>query len=424
MEIRALQPREQAACISLWRAVWPGDNEAYFRRYFEGDVEWLPYYTQVAVDGGRIVSAVHVCKRTVACGDFRLQMGGVANVATLPEYRGRGLNRACLRAAIGVMEADAMDFALLFTGINGYYAKEGFATVPRTRLRCTLRAGRKPVPTGIEVRPAQADDLGQLFAIYDAYNAVRPIAVQRSPAYWRDWVGMTPATLARPDPPLVAVFADGRIAGYVTYQANFYQGHQVTEDYAHVTEYGALPDGNPGKSGASLRTEPAANDRCESGDAIALALLGAVSERATESGKRELHLNIALDAPVRAAAATLCESCVETVTESAMGRLLHRDSLLRSLLLEWNDRWIEAGRPGGELAFESPYGPVGIDAPGQFLRVRTDDVPAMRMSHSTLLTLIFGAMTAEQAAPDPSVVPQLGALFPPRDSVYWSADGF
>ena len=59
MEIRALRENEQDACVELWRTVWPGDNEAYFRRYFEGDVDWLPYYTQVAVDGGRL--ADHRC---------------------------------------------------------------------------------------------------------------------------------------------------------------------------------------------------------------------------------------------------------------------------------------------------------------------------------------------------------------------------
>ena len=85
MEVRALRESERDACLAMWRTVWPGASEAYFRRYFEGDVEWLPYYTQVAVDAGRVVSAVHICKRTVACGDFRLQMGGIANVATLPE---------------------------------------------------------------------------------------------------------------------------------------------------------------------------------------------------------------------------------------------------------------------------------------------------------------------------------------------------
>src|SRR5689334_12099346 len=115
MEVRALQPEEREACLDLWCTVWAADSRPYFRRYFYGDVEWLPYYTQVAVVEGKIVSAVHICKRSVACGEFRLTMGGIANVATLPEYRGQGYNTACLQHAIAVMEGDAMDFSLLFT---------------------------------------------------------------------------------------------------------------------------------------------------------------------------------------------------------------------------------------------------------------------------------------------------------------------
>ena len=54
---------------------------------------------------------------------------------------GRGIIRPACKRAIRVMEADAMDFSLLFTGIHGYYARQGYATLPRKRLRGTLRAG-------------------------------------------------------------------------------------------------------------------------------------------------------------------------------------------------------------------------------------------------------------------------------------------
>ena len=122
--------------------MWPGEGSpAYFRRYFYGDVECLPYYTQVGVLDGKIVSAVHICKRTVACGEFQLTMGGIANVATLPEYRGRGYNTRCLQSAIAVMEADAMDFSLLFTGIDDYYRRQGYETLSVEELYGSIRPG-------------------------------------------------------------------------------------------------------------------------------------------------------------------------------------------------------------------------------------------------------------------------------------------
>ncbi len=407
MEVRALREDEREACLSLWRTVWPGDNDAYFRRYFEGDIEWLPYYTQVAVDAGRIVSAVHICKRTVACGDFRLQMGGIANVATLQEYRGKGLNSACLRAAIAVMEADAMDFSLLFTGINGYYAREGYATLPRARARGVLRENRAPRSHSWIVRPARMEDLAEIFTVYGVYNQVRPIAVQRSAAYWRDWIGVNAEKLEGPDPPLVAVDSAGRVAGYIVYQANFYRGHQITEDYAYISEFGVVT-----------------NKSVPNGDELALALLEAVAVRALASGKRELHLSIALDRHIRYALKEICDTVSENVTESGMARLLSRDGLLRSLLMEWNERWIEAGRPPGTIAFETPYGPAALDASGRFLTVAGDSDTTATLSQSALLGLIFGTISPEQTAADPTCLPLLTAIFPRHDGVYWSADGF
>ena len=61
-----------------------------------------------------------------------------------------------------------------------------------------------------------------------------------------------------------------------------------------------------------------------------------------------------------------------------MARLLNRESLLRSFLLEWNDRWISAGRPPGEIVFQTPYGPVRLDASGQFLKVEAVEQSGFR----------------------------------------------
>ena len=61
-------------------------------------------------------------------------MGGIANVATLPEFRGKGYSTACLKQTIAVMEGDAMDFSLLFTGINGYYERQGYISRKRDNI--------------------------------------------------------------------------------------------------------------------------------------------------------------------------------------------------------------------------------------------------------------------------------------------------
>lgn len=401
--VRSIREEERDACVDLWCTVWPGEgSRAYFQRYFAGDIDWLPDYTQVAEIDGRIVSAVHICRRVVACGDLQLTMGGLANVATAPELRGEGYSTACLRRAIAVMEADAMDFSLLFTGINPYYAREGFVDWPRERRRGAIRADFVPRPTALRVRPATDADIPAIQTLYTAYNRTRPIAVQRSAAYWRDWIEFTPDKMG--EPPLLALNAEGKPVGYACYQVNFYRGHQINEDYAYVTEIGFSADADPQE--------------------VAAALLDAVAQRALASGKHELHVSTALERPLCTALDAMLADPEANITFSGMARLLHRDSLLRSLAPELTDRWINAGRPGGVLTFATPYGATEIDANGPFLRVYAVDTAACLLPQSALFGLLFGSLSPEEAAEEEALHPLLNALFPPHGTVFWGADGF
>ena len=407
--VRAVREDERQPCIDLWCEVWPGEGSpAYFRRYFYGDVENLPYYTQVGVLDGKIVSAVHVCKRTVACGEFRLTMGGIANVATLPEYRGRGYNTRCLQSAIAVMEADAMDFSLLFTGIDDYYRRQGYETlsVPRVygRIRPGIGSGGNS-PYG--VRAATAEDLPAIRACYDDYNRLRPIAVQRAPAYWRDWMNVHPQHV--PQTLRVALAAGSGIVGYINTgvftSAVPYSAEAVG---TRVIEYGT-------RGGLDVQAEKE----------IALALLGTVAMEMQAQGQTELRLNIALEPAILQAFAHIVTDVKGHRHGDGMVRLLHRENFLRSLAMSLNDRWIAAGRPQGSLTFATPYGPTTLDATDAFLRVSTDEPESGDvLPQAALFALLFGTMSPAEAVSDTALHSLIAALFPPQASVYYGADGF
>ncbi|HLK61295.1 MAG TPA: GNAT family N-acetyltransferase [Chthonomonadaceae bacterium] len=399
IEFRDLAEAEREACLDLWCTVWPGENSrAYFRRYFYGDVEWLPYYTQVAAVDGKLVSAVQICKRTVACGEFQLTMGGIANVATLPEFRGQGYNTECLKRAIAVMEADAMDFSLLFTGIQDYYARLGYEVLPRRQISGTIRAEYTPRPSAYTVRPATEADLPSIHAVYEAYNAHRPIAVQRSGAYWRDWLRIAPGSV--PNTLLVATKSDGQAYGYVqTGVFNSAAPYSADEVGLRVIELGMRVQG-PGVE-----------------QEVTQALLEALGERMIASGMRRMRLDIALEQAVLDALDPILEDRQEHFARSGMVRLLHRENLLKSFTIPLNGRWIAAGRPPGEIAFGTPYGSIRLDANGPFLRVTPEDPKLDDAPQSALFGLLFGAISLEQTA-------LLRSLFPPQAWVYWGADGF
>lgn len=395
-EFRAIREAEREQCLDLWRAAFKSDNRAYFARYFYRDVEWLPYYTQVAVVDGKLVSAVTICKRAVACGDLHLTMGGIGNVATLPDYRGHGYNTECLKRAVAVMEADAMDFSLLGTGINDYYARVGFATLPIEHLHGTIRAGFAPRPTACTVRPATAEDVPAIYSLYADYNRTRPIAVVRDEAYWRDWVGISPASV--PETLLVAVSPQGEVLGYVRYATHYYGGN------AGVSELGARPEGEAETTAA---------------------LLEAAAARIQAAGKQSLAFSVALEPAVLNAVDGIVEARQWKTQTGGMVRLLHRDNLLRSVAMGLNERWIAAGRPKGAVTFETPYGPTRLDANGAFLSVEPVEDTAGALPQAAFFGLLFGLLPAEQATADAALHPMLSTLFPPQAfTYYWNGDGF
>ncbi len=401
IEIRALEPREREECLALWWTVFPNAGAPrYFERYFGGDAEWLPYYTQIAVEDGRLVSAVHICKRTVALGESRLTLGGIANVATLPEYRGRGLNSQCLKAAIAVMQADAMDVSLLFTGIPEYYARQGFAAWPLPRVTGRLRASSAGA-AGLMVRPAAERDRAAIGAIYTDYNCARPLAVERSAAYWRDWLAVTPERLAANW--LVAERNSGTPVAYAEYDLHRAGAPFGPNDVPiHVREFGALREG----------------------EGAADALLGEIARQGWETGARRMMLHLPRTPALQLAAERVFESIEVEPSGSAMARPLDGLGLLRSLSPSWNDRWLSAGCPRGSFTVRLPEGAARIDATGPLLRIGPDSTPQHALSQTEFFGLMAGTLMPDALGRDLQTADLLRALFADEAGFYWGADGF
>jgi hypothetical protein len=403
---RALRPHEREECLDLWLTVWPGNRE-YFERYFFGDVEWLPYYTQVAECDGRLVSSVHICKRIVGCGDMSLTMGGIANVATLPEYRGRGYNAGCLKNAIEVMEADAMDFSLLFTGLNEYYRKFGYVDIKRSRATVHVRSDYEAHASKYLVRPAISADIPMIRRIYDSYNQYRPIAVRRSEAYWRDWIRLSPDN--RPISLHVACDGSGGAVGYV-YTGVFNSAIPYGSDEAEVRIIELCTD-------SSLEHNEEVVTHC---------LLNHVIELMKRAGT--IIAEIAFTPTVQRVLSDIGgpQGVQQSRINSGMVRILHRDNLLNSVVMCSYDRWRKAEFPAGKLVFETPYGKAVLEAVGSQIKVCASDSSGFEeselISQSEIFGLLFGSLAANPEWHRRYSL--LTALFPQQDMVYWGADGF
>ena len=402
IEFRALKDTEEEKeeCLNLWSSAFDSTSREYFARYFYGDVEWLPYYTQVAALDGKIVSSATTVKRTVSCGDFRLTLGGVANVSTYEEHRGKGYNAECLKRIIGVMEADAFDFTTLGTGITDYYSKFGYEIERSKHLSGTISGEFSPRNTQYEVRIATPEDRPAIQEIYRAYNAKRPIAVQRNESYWRGWV------CDSAEQPFLAIGANGEIVAYAATAIGTHHGSAMGDKSGGVSEFGTL-----------LK-------RPEEKREVAEALLDALTALTLANGHTRFNVDISLDEEILTSLQTTFTSRKWTPERHGMIRLLHRDNLIKSLLMELTDRWSGEGKPKGVLDFQTPYGCFRVDATGTSLKAEPVENCVEALSQSTFCALLFGSLSPQEATSDTTRHDLISALFPKRPSVFYSADGF
>jgi GNAT superfamily N-acetyltransferase len=183
---RPLLPAEYEAALDLWPEVFFGVSREYFARYFDGgDDQYRPGDTFGIWDGTALVSAVHLCRRSLCWDGGIVLCGSIANVATREEYRRQGLSRFLLREIIAKMEQERFDFSLLGTGTHGHYAALGWKQINRPQYLITLPTlPQVQAGAGEWQSAALTSMLPPLYA-----HAPRPLQFVRSPRYFDDWTG-------------------------------------------------------------------------------------------------------------------------------------------------------------------------------------------------------------------------------------------
>ncbi|MBS1709504.1 MAG: GNAT family N-acetyltransferase [Armatimonadetes bacterium] len=155
-----------------WTTVF-GVPESVFTPVWEAMGPGRRILAEARVDG-QIVSTVAVYLFEVSLGGFRsVQMPGVANVSTVPEFRGKGLSSELLRLAKEEMSGG---FSLLYTGVPEHYAKVGYFLIPD--LVVEIR------PAGDPITPEPAPDRNRVQAIHSEGLATHPGAAVRDSVWW------------------------------------------------------------------------------------------------------------------------------------------------------------------------------------------------------------------------------------------------
>ena len=86
--------------------------------------------TRACFIDGKVVSVVQIFRRPMRIGGSVVQMAGVGNVSTLPEYRRAGHSSKVLRDSVHYMRAAGYDLSILFTGHPIPLRQGGLGNVP------------------------------------------------------------------------------------------------------------------------------------------------------------------------------------------------------------------------------------------------------------------------------------------------------
>jgi len=183
IQIRTLHLNELPAWFDLVTAVF-GVPRAYFERHWSND-PWKDLNgIRVAVDEGQLVATVRVFRRRLWLGGVSVETGGVGEVCTRPEYRGRGLSGALLEDALRFMTEQHMALSLLFSGLHEHYGRYGWSVAP-------LELGVTMVEPGgagpYEVRQVEPADRAELALLYEQFAPRFDGPLVRSPEYWASW---------------------------------------------------------------------------------------------------------------------------------------------------------------------------------------------------------------------------------------------
>jgi len=344
-------------------------------------------------------------------------MGGVGFVGTLPDYRNRGYSTATILDAIDYMAHQGYELSMLFTGIQTFYMRCGWACFPQTTFTLEF-AGKKQFPPSpwIPRRFELERDLTQIIHIYDEYNRQRTETAVRTEQYWRDEYSRRIGIL-----PSLVVEKDGTIGAY----ANFYSGSFETPNAVDPFLESYYPN---------LRE---VGYRSEYPDSL-LALCQAILQQAYDQDVPSISGRLPRHHPLTELLSEESGSPLSfSIKEGAMYRVISLYGLFQQMIPEFLARLESSNMVGksGSFCFVLPDRVCTLEIKPGDIVLKGDDSGQAKVSitNRSFIKVLFGDVTFSQLAEMNRIrgcslkdgeLALLDALFPKGEPMHWVCDYF
>ena len=416
MEIRGAKETELEEVIDLAADVFVQRCRPRYASQHHEDSTYAVHQSRVCAVDGRVVSQVRVSEREMRIGSAVVKLGGIGLVGTLEKYRRNGYSSAVLRDAVGYMAGEGYDLGLLFTSIQPFYSRLGWATFPQTTFEMELGPRREFESSPWTVREFAPEDLPRVIEIYGDHNCARTGTIVRKPYQWSDGYGRQTGL-----PPTLVAERDGVIGAY-----------------ANV----GLGEGGANNVGDAFLSTYYPNIRevgCAAGSEDALvALCRGVLERSHDAGLEAITGRLP-----RHDTMTLLLSRESgmplsfSIHERSMYRVISLSSLLTKIAPELQRRLHRAGTPSaaGSYLFEVDGQTCALTVDSGSVHVEADGGGRTRLELDTyrFVKLLLGDSTFSELAEYNRVLglnlsrndaALLDALFPKGEHTHWICDYF
>jgi len=171
-----------------------------------------PLVTWGAFVDGQLASKATILELQTYIGGKRFAMGGVAGVATWPEYRRQGLVAKLLVHSLKEMKEKGQSISFLAPFAYGFYRKFGWETYCNYRTY-TISSELLPKRTNYEGRMVRCSDYKPLYDLYERYAVQYNGMLSRSETWWEMRVSQ------RKNGSIVVYYdKDNTAQGYIIYE--------------------------------------------------------------------------------------------------------------------------------------------------------------------------------------------------------------
>lgn len=154
----------------------------YFKTRIENDPYLNPEDIRIAEENKEFISSIAVLRRKMNWGNKTVNFTGIGNVSTLPEKRGNNLATFVMKDALSHSRALAPHSVILFTGINSFYERFGFFTIPACHI---VFKAIKTNRSNYLVRNFNLSDLQSVSGLYNSFNKNLYGTLERKAIYWK-----------------------------------------------------------------------------------------------------------------------------------------------------------------------------------------------------------------------------------------------